>query len=124
MPKNFKLKLDVALAQLYLKDVICYERSVQQRLPLLPTQFAFIRKDSYFPRQSAYETLLYFENDTLHFLDLRDPIQQDRRDELLARMGIDWEVMYDDLLRKYRKKDDQNERKDLSSYDIIVGPGL
>ncbi|HEY4036740.1 MAG TPA: hypothetical protein VGL94_22515 [Ktedonobacteraceae bacterium] len=122
--KNFKLKLDVALAQLYLKDVICYERSGQQRLPLLPTQFAFIRKDSYFSRQSAYETLLYFENDTLHFLDLRDHIQQDRRDELLARMGIDWEAMYEDLLRKYRKKDDQDERKDLSSYDIIVGPGL
>jgi hypothetical protein len=122
--KIFKLKLEVSLSQLYLKDVIRHERSVQERLPLAPTDFVFIRKDRYFPYQPPYETLLFFENDRLRFLDLRDPIQGQQREELLARLGVDWEARYEEMLHKYRKRGEHDEDRELTNYDVIVGPGL
>ena len=122
---DFKLRLEVALAQLYLKDVICYGRSVQERLPVAPTGLVFIRKDHYFPKQPTYETLLSFEDGRLHFLDLRDPQQRQQADALLAQLGIDWEEMYEEMLVQHKKMGSQNEEgKELSYYDIIVGPGL
>lgn len=122
---DFKLRLEVALAQLYLKDVIYSGRSVQERLPAAPTGLVFIRKDRYFPKQPAYETLLSFERDRLRFLDLRDPQQRQQADALLAQLGIDWEEMYEEMLVQHKKTGGQNEEgKELLSYDIIVGPGL
>ncbi len=122
--KEFKLKLEVALTQLYLKDTIISKRSVQQQLPLAPTEFLFLRKARYISGQAPYETLLYFQNDELHFLDLRDPAQRLHRDEMFAQLGIDWEMMYQHMLQKYRKSKDNEEDPELPRYDIIVGPGL
>jgi hypothetical protein len=122
--KGFKLKLEVALSQLYLKDVLRHGRSARERLPLAPKGFVFIRKERYFPFQPPYETLLSFENDTLRFLDLRDPSQRQQGEALLAQLGVDWEDMYEKLCRKYRKTGEQGEDKELMNYDVIVGPGL
>jgi hypothetical protein len=122
--KGFKLKLEVALSQLYLKDVLRYGRSVRERLPLAPTGFVFMRKERYFPFQPPYETLLSFENDALHFLDLRDPIQRQKGEALLAQLGVDWEEMYEKMCRKYRKTGEHDGDKELMNYDVIVGPGL
>jgi hypothetical protein len=117
----FKQKLEVALLQLYLKDVILHERSVEDSLPLAPTSYIFIRKDRYYSR--TYETLLYFQDDRLHFLDLRDPGTVDQRNKLLNRLGINWEEMYNRMLLKYRKNQEDGE-KQLSGYDVIIGPGI
>jgi hypothetical protein len=122
--KGFKLKLEVALSQLYLKDVIRYEHSVRERLPLVPTGFVFMRKERYFPYQPPYETLLSFENDSLRFLDLRDPSQRQQGEALLAQLGVHWEEMYEKMRQKYRKTGEHDEDKELMNYDVIVGPGL
>ena len=151
--EQFQQKVEVALSQLYLKDVIFHERSVEQYLPFVGKEYVFIRKgrnDSHpyetllyvaddtlhfvgkeyvFIRKGRndshpYETLLYVADDTLHFLDLRDPSAVECRDQLLKRLGVDWDAMYDQMLRKYRKTGDEEEARDLPSYNVIVGPQL
>src|SRR5437016_9921583 len=83
-----------------------------------------MRRERYFPFQPPYETLLSFENDTLRFLDLRDPSQRQQGEALLAQLGVNWEDMYEKMCRKYRKTGEQGEDKELMNYDVIVGPGL
>jgi len=96
--ESFQLKLEVGLCQLYLKDAIIHKRSVKERLPLLPTEYLFIRKARYF--SGPYETLLYINGDTLHFINVGDPNGKVQRDELLSRFGVDWEDMYERMLDK------------------------
>lgn len=115
----FQQKLEMALSQLYLKDAIINERSVRERLPLLPVGYVFIRKARY--SGNAYETLLSIDGDTLHFVDLRDPNGRDRRDEILHALRVPWETMYERMRSKYHKTESGEEVKD---YDVIVGPGL
>lgn len=122
--KAFNRNLQVALTQLYLKEVICLERSVQQWLPLAPTDFLFLRKARYIAGHDAYVTALLFEHDALRFLDLRDPDQKDQLRKVCAQFGVDWENMEDQLLRKYWKREDGEKDQELSHYDIIIGPGL
>ena len=121
---SFKLKLKAALTQLYLKEVICLRRSVSQWLPLAPTNFLFLRRARTIAGQEPYETALLFEHDALRFIDLRDPEQKDQLPELCARFGINWKTMEDRLLRKYRKREDGEPDKELSHYDIVIGPNL
>lgn len=120
--KILQQKLTMALSQLYLKEVILRERSVEQRLPLAPQGFVFIRKGRYFSQ--VYETLLAFERDHLRFVDLRDEAGRVQRDEILAHLGIDWDTMYDRMLDKHRKKGEEEDARDLSRYDVIIGPKL
>ena len=115
----FQQKLEVALSQLYLKDTIINERSVRERLPFAPVGYVFIRKARY--SGDVYETLLSIDDDTLRFIDLRDPDGREQRDELLGKRGIHWEAMYDRMLSKYRKAESGEEIK---GYDVIFGPGL
>jgi hypothetical protein len=122
--QDFKSKVEVAIAQLYLQDVISYQRSAQERLPLMSDGLIFIRKKCYNPQQSPHETLLYVENDTLHFLDLRDPAQRLLRNDLLARLGIDWQATYEQMCCKYHLTEEQHDKKEPPCYDVIAGPDL
>jgi hypothetical protein len=116
----FRRKIDMTLYELYLKDVILNEQSLQ-RLPFLPLNYAFIRKATY--AGVSYETMLYFEDDTLRFINIDEPDGPDRRNDILQRFGIDWEDMYMKMLKKYRRiKED--EIKALTHFDVIVGPNL
>ena len=95
--KNFKLKLSVTLNQLYLKEVICLKRSIQQWLPYAPKEFLFVRKARTISGHDPYETALLFENDVVSFLDLRDPDQKTHMREVCVQLGIDWMDMEDQL---------------------------
>jgi hypothetical protein len=118
--EDFCQKLQMALYQLYLKDVISNERSVQERLPFYPTPFLFIRKRRVGDR--SHELLLHLENDTLRFIDLQSPDGKHTRDELLAQLGIDWAEMEERMLTKYHKLKENGTAEELPRYDIIVGP--
>jgi len=118
--EEFCQKLQMALYQLYLKDMIANERSVQERLPFYPTPFLFIRKRRVGDR--SHELLLHLEKDTLRFIDLQSPIGKRARDELLARLGIDWAEMEERMLDKYHKLKENGTAEELPRYDIIVGP--
>jgi len=119
--EDFCQKLQMALYQLYLKDVIANERSVKERLPFYPTPFLFIRKRRVGDR--SHELLLHLENDTLRFIDLQSPDGKRARDELLAELGIDWAEMEERMLTKYRKLKENGTAEELPRYDIIIGPG-
>jgi hypothetical protein len=118
--EEFCQKLQVALYQLYLKDVIANRRSVQERLPFYPTPFLFIRKRRVGDR--SHELLLHLEKDTLRFIDLQSPGGKRARNELLARLGIDWAEMEERMLDKYHKLKENGTSEGLPRYDIIVGP--
>jgi hypothetical protein len=118
--EDFYQKLQMALYQLYLKDVIANERSVQERLPFYPTSFLFIRKRRVNDR--SHELLLHLENDMLRFIDLQSPNGKCSRDELLAQLGIDWAEMEERMLVKYCKLKEDGTAEELPRYDIIVGP--
>ncbi len=119
--EDFCQKLQMALYQLYLKDVIANERSVKERLPFYPTPFLFIGKRRVGDR--SHELLLHLENDTLCFIDLQSPDGKRTRDELLTQLGIDWAEMEERMLIKYRKLKEDGTAEELPRYDIIVGPG-
>jgi hypothetical protein len=120
--EQFRQKLEMALSQLYLKDVLLNERRIQQRLPLLPAKYAFIRKARY--AGGPYETLLYVEDDVVRFINVGEPDGPDRRDVLLGQLGVNWDDMYKQMLLKYRRLGGNEEVKELTSYDVIIGPGL
>jgi len=114
-------KLETSLCELYLKDTLIHGRSVTSRLYLLPREWVFIRKGRV--AYDTYETLAYVDGDAIRFLDLRDPEQRARRDDLLSALGVDWEEMYARLLAKHRLRDDATVR-DLTHYDVVVGPAI
>nr|BBH88048.1 hypothetical protein KTC_27990 [Thermosporothrix sp. COM3] len=116
--KLFKQKIEMALSQLYLKDVILNQRNVQKRLSLIPTGYIFIRKEN------SHETLLYIDKEELRFICLDEPDGPDQRDELLQQFGICWEEMYKQMLQKYHKLKDGETVKHLTRYDVIIGPGF
>lgn len=116
--KHFQQKIEMALSQLYLKDVILNQRNVRERLPLAPTGYVFIRK------ASGHETLLYIDKEELRFICLDEPDGPDQRDELLRQFGVNWEEMYKQMLLKYRKVKDGEIVKHLAHYDVIIGPGI
>jgi len=132
--KSFQVKLEAALEQLYLKDVVLCERSAWERLPYMPQGLIFLRKARSIPDHDPYETLLYVEHNRLHFIDLRDPAQRILRDELLAQLGISWDEMEEHMLRKYQKfKKDNGESEssvgkedqaEMARYDCIAGRGF
>ncbi len=117
--EEFCQKLQMALYQLYLKDVIANERSVQERLPFYPTPFLFISKRRIGDR--SHELLLHLEKDTLRFTNLQSPGGRRARDELLARLGIDWAKMEERMLDKYHMLKENRTNEELPRYDIIVG---
>ena len=120
--EEFQQKVEMALSQLYLKSVILYEKSVRHSLPLAPVEYVFIRRGR--SNAETYETLLWFDGDRLRFLDLRDPAARQQRDQLLLHLGVDWHEMHGKMLRKYRKAGEDEEAKELPSYNVIVGQGL
>ncbi len=109
--EDFCQKLQMALYQLYLKDVIVNERSVQERLPYYPTPFLFIRKRRVGDR--SHEMLLHLEHDTVRFIDLQSPDGKRIRDELLTQLGIDWAEMEERMLIKYRKLKEDGTAQEL-----------
>lgn len=116
--KDFQMKADAALAQLYLKEMVQSRRRVRYRLPLLPVDHVFIRK------KHDHETLLYVEKNVLYFLDLRDPAACAMRDELLMRLGVNWDAMYAVMRQKHLSGGTLGDAHELARYDVIIGPDL
>jgi len=119
---EFCQKLQMALYQLYLKDVIVNERSVQERLPFYPAPYIFIRKRRIGDR--SHELLLHLEGDTLRFVDLQSPDGKRAREDLLVPLGVDWAEMEERMLAKYHKLKEDGTSEDLPRYDLIIGPGV
>jgi hypothetical protein len=116
--REFCTRVEEALTQLALKDILYYQRSVQRWLPFLPQEYIFIRKNH------AYETMLYFENDTINFLDLRDASQVVGRDDLFSHLGVDWATMYERMLEAAYERGELEPGQEPVCYDVIVGPDL
>src|SRR5437870_13838381 len=96
--------------------------SVREFLQYAPVEHVFIRRGR--SDTKAYETLVWVDGGRLRFLDLRDQNAREQRDQLLRQLGVDWHEMYGKMLRKYRKAGEDEEAKELPSYNVIVGQGL
>ncbi len=120
--ENFVNKLQMALYQLYLKDVIINERSVHERLPFYPTPYVFLRKRR--GGEQSHEILLHLEKDRLHFVDLRSPEGKDDRTRFLANIGVNWGEMEERMLIKYYKLKEDGTSEELPRYDAIVAPNI
>lgn len=117
--KTFRYKFGVALTELLQKDFVINPRNVSGILPgYMDTdvnlkQFAFVRKMTY-TNIGKHRVLLYFENDQLHFVDLRSVSARQKLYEIAASFGLDWNEVENMLSRK-------NFDKEPSKYDIILG---
>lgn len=122
-------ELEVSIYQLFLKSIVMQQLNVTNLLPLISTKYAFVRKVTYGVRRDekvSYEVAMYFKNNQLRCINLGGaPEEREEFDVLLDEWGVDWIENYQNMLKKYKKLSDEGEPpKDLSSYDVIVGPGL
>ena len=114
-----KREVSVALYQLFLKDVLLCGRSAGGRIPVTQGAFVFIHRENrqHGDRTHEYEVALFFENDTVRFLNLRALEDREKFYTMAEQFGVEVEF---DRLRKEHDKQDQDRK----SYDAIVGPGL
>lgn len=127
---GFALRFQVSLNQLMLKDLILNNAPVAERLPFMaPTTtdaaslapFVFVRRQTY--RGTSYPVLLSVADGCAQFLDLRSPKDKERRDELLARLGLDWNRdVIGPWQAKYRMAKGEDDSK--TPYHFILGQGL
>jgi len=120
-PTDFGRSMEIALFQLYLKDVVMNGRNISQSLPIEGvldelTNYAFIRKYTY--KRNSYAVLLYCENDQLQFIDLSSVEQRARLTEIADEFEIDLSSVQEWMEHKYHKDLD-----DKASYDLILMPG-
>lgn len=119
--KDFKRNLDVVLSELYLKCAIIHD-TARFPLPFIPDELAFVRR-RYFDGDTI-TTALWFAEQQLYFADLGDPTsQREAFYTLLERWGVDWIEQYEKLLAE-RKRISEHGIKELTAFDIIVGPDL
>jgi hypothetical protein len=118
---DFALKFDVALSELYLKCAIRYGLA-RFPLPLLPSDRAYVRRNRY--TSHTYTTALWFSGQEMHFVDLRDPEQSDFFYAMVAQWGVNWDKQYEALLAERRLVEEKGSSRDLSQFDIILGPDL
>lgn len=121
--KNLIRNLDVGLNELYLKCSILRGQETYA-LPYLPDQMAFVRRRIY--DGTKYTVALCIENHQQHFIHLESPEEKSAFYALLKRWGVDWLDKHKQLLIERNKfKDTITETgRELSSFDIIVGPDL
>src|SRR5260221_3193449 len=118
-------KLDVSLAQLYLKAIVCSKDRLSGRLPFLPPDLLYVRKLRNIPGlKEPFETMMYVEDDYLHFLDLRDFEQRSQAIERCEQLGIDWIACQEQMIAKYKREDREESERAMPSYNVIVGPDL
>lgn len=119
--RDFQRSLDVVLSELYLKCAIIHGTE-RFPLPLIPDELAFIRR-GYFDGVNV-TVALWFAEQQLYFTDLGDPTSQlEAFYKLLERWGVDWIEQYEKLLAE-RKRISEHGIKELTAFDIIVGPNL
>jgi hypothetical protein len=113
----------MALNQLFLKDLILRERDVKKRLPLAPTNLMLVHREnrSRGQKKQAYEVAAYVEGNIVRFLNLSDRTARAKFYDLVDELGVDWDNCYEQLRARYKKS---NDREDLNTYDVIVGPEL
>ncbi|MBZ0298688.1 MAG: hypothetical protein K8J31_03060 [Anaerolineae bacterium] len=111
------------LNQLLLKDLILRERDVTERLPFAPTNLMFVHRENRGrgQKKQEYEIATYFEGNIVRFLNLSDRTERTTFYDLVDELGVDWDNCYEQLRARYKKN---NNGEDLSTYDVIVGPGL
>jgi hypothetical protein len=120
--KDFAQKIRAVLSELYLKCALL--RGITH-FPLLfiPNDLAFIRKARY--SGEPFTTALWFEENELRFVNLGNPTQQPEAFyQLLDRWGVDWDEQYDKLHKERQRFEENGTRKDLPTFDIIVGQDL
>ena len=118
--KGIKEKISVTLDRFFLKELVMRQADLQEyTLPLAPVNYIFLQKTTH--KGNSYEVMLSFQNNRLVFVDLATPEGKDSRQELAVSYGLDWDDLYDQMLN--RNKPNRTAGEELSSYDIILGPG-
>jgi len=115
---DLQRNLGVVLSELYLKCAIIHGTE-RYPLPLLPHELAFIRKNRY--GGETYTVGLWFEDDRLCFVDLRNPTLSGQFYRLLDGWGVDWNDQYDRLRIERQRVTEYRTSRDLPEFDIIVG---
>lgn len=111
--------IQVALTQLYLKQIAMRELPVREHLPLAPVDYVFVRKATF--GGTSYTTALAFQNGIATFWDLRAPEGKASFYELVEDT---WQVRYDEQIERlveYRRRDSEEK---LSAYDLILATGV
>lgn len=122
---QLKRRLEVCLSQLYLKTLICLHEPVAGRLPVLPSEFIYLRKFRNISKlEIPFETMLYIKDDHLQFLDLRHPDQRFQAIELCERHGVDLIECTEQMIKKYKREDRPEDERVLPSYNVMIGPNL
>jgi len=116
--KNIRNQIAVSMNQLFLKDVVMCNRSAREHLPNVNPPYIFVRKQT--QNGVPYEVALYFDRDTIRFLDLRNPVQREVFFAQLQAINVDWNANYRAMSTRYRK----SKGAELKRYDLIMGPEL
>lgn len=119
--EEFAQKIKAVFSELYLKCAIIYGFS-QFPLPFIPEHLAFVRKARY--AGESFRTALWFEQGEPRFVNLGNPPQAETFYRLLGQWGVDWDEQYEQLLHKLQRAEDDGTRKELPTFDIIVGHDL
>ncbi len=119
--KDLQRNIHVALSELYLKCAVIYG-TAHFPLPLLLEDMAFIRKGR--DDGATFTTALWFEENQLHFADLRNPEESAPFFQLLDTWEVDWDEQYERLLMERCRAIEDDQRKDLPAFDIMVGRDL
>lgn len=120
--RSFINRLEMALTQLYLKDIVLNKRSVSEWLPDFPTRYVFLRKRRV--NSHPYAILLYVENDTLCFLNMRSVGERAKAQKIMEDLGVDWYDLEEKMLQKHRKMHENAELDEIPQYDIVIGENL
>jgi hypothetical protein len=119
---DIRHSLIAILNQLFLKEVVLRKRNVQAMgMPFSPINALFIRKATYDSR--SYEVLMYFENNVAQFLPIFKEDSREQRESMVAKLGLNWNSLYEQLLNKY-KPNRTEEENNLPDYDLILAPNI
>jgi len=127
-PNGFRLRFEVCLNQLVLKQLVLNDTPIVEWLPFMAAtdspslqSYIFVRRQTY--QSVSYTVLLFFEAGRAMFLNLNAPEAKARRDSLLAGLGLNW---MHDVIAPWRVKHgmEQGEGDAKTPYLFILGSGL
>lgn len=122
---QFKPNLKTSLMQLALKAIVCLDKPVSECLPFFPEDLIYVCKQRNIPGlPEPFETMMYVENNHLHFLDLRDHEQRMQAQERCLRLGVNWFECMEQMIVKYKREEKPEEERALPNYHVIIGPDL
>lgn len=123
---GFRLRFQVSLNQLMLKEMVLSGLLLHDRLPFMAGDealqpYVFVRRQTF--KKISYIVLLSLEGGRAEFLNLNSPDDKVRRDALLARLGLNWTQ---DVIDPWRKKHGYFKDEEVlrAPYHFILGQGM